>query len=183
MDSLPTHICVTLPQWVKRARYVQLCTITSPWCSFTRGAHDDVSYISSQIKSELLKISDWLTVNKLSLNFEKTKFMVSLSKREWENGSGFFYFRGLMINEFMNLSSHSAKIADKISRILGIMNGLERYLPFSAMELVYDSLILTHLQFGFTCWGFEWNMIYKLQIRSLRIMTSSKIQCPYWTII
>ena len=47
----------------------------SPLCSFTRGAHDDVSHISSQINSELLKISDWLTVNKLSFNFEKTKFM------------------------------------------------------------------------------------------------------------
>ena len=51
-------------------------TLTSPLCSSTHGAHNDVSHISSQINWELLKISDWLTVNKLSLNVEKTKFMV-----------------------------------------------------------------------------------------------------------
>ena len=163
--------------------------LTSPLCSFTHGAHNDVSHISSQINSELLKISDWLTVNKLSLNVEKTKFMVfhnyqrmianedipdlmiNDKKIEWVSC---FNFLGLTINEFMNWSSHSAKIANKISRTLGIMNRLKRYLPFSALKLMYDSLILSHLQFGITCWGFEWHRIFKLQKRALRIMTNSK---------
>ena len=74
----------------------------------------------------------------------------------------------------MNWSSYSAKIANRISRTLGIMNRLKRYLPFSAMKLMYDSLILSHLQFGITCWDFEWNRIFKLQKRALRIMTNSK---------
>ena len=80
------------------------------------------------------------------------------------------------MNEFMNGSSHSAKIANKISRTLGIMNRLKRYRPFSALKLVYDSLILSHLQFGITCWGIEWNRIFKLQKqkRALSIMTNSK---------
>ena len=42
------------------------------------------------------------------------------------------------------------------------------------MKLMYDSLILSHLQFGITCWGFEWNRIFKLRKRALRIMTNSK---------
>ena len=32
--------------------------------------------VSSQVNSELLKISDWLTVNKLSLNVDKAKYMI-----------------------------------------------------------------------------------------------------------
>ena len=51
------------------------------------------------------------------------------------------------------------------------MNRLKRYLPLSAMKLMYDSLILSHLQFGITNWGFEWDRISKLQNRALRIMT------------
>ena len=74
----------------------------------------------------------------------------------------------------MNWSSHSTKIANKISRTLGIMNRLKRYLPFSALKLIYDSLILSHLQFGITYWGFEWNRIFKLQKQALRIMTNNK---------
>ena len=49
-----------------------------------------------------------------------------------------------------------------------------RYLPISAMKLMYDSLILSHLQFGITNWGFEWDRISKLQKRALRIMTNSR---------
>ena len=159
--------------------YADDTTLTSPLCSFTHGSHNDASHISSQINSELLKISDWLTANKLSLNVEKTKFVfffhnyqrvianedipdLMINDKKIERVSC-FNFLGFTINEFMNWSSHSAKIANKISRTLGIMNRLKRYLPFSAMKLIYDYLILSHLQFGITCWGFEWKRILKLQ--------------------
>ena len=85
-----------------------------------------------------------------------------------------FNFLGLTINEFVNWSAHTSKIANKISRTLGVMNKLKRYLPISVMKLMYDSLILSHLQFGITCWGFECNRLVKLQKRALRIMTNSK---------
>ena len=55
------------------------------------------------------------------------------------------------------------KIANKISRTLGVTNRLKRYLPISAMKLMYDTLILSHLQFGITNWGFEWDRLSKLQ--------------------
>ena len=169
--------------------YADDTTLTSPLCSFTHGAQNYVSHISTQINSELLKISDWLKVNKLSFNVDKTKYMIfhnyqrvianedipdlQINDKIIERVSC-FNFLGLTINEFMNWSSHSAKITNRISRTLGIMNRLKRYLPFSAMKLMYDSLILSHLQFGITCWGFEWNRIFKLQKRALRIMTNSK---------
>ena len=85
-----------------------------------------------------------------------------------------FNFLGLTVNEFMNRNSHTQKIANKISRTLGVMNRLKRYLPISAMKLMYDSLILSHLQSGITNWGFEWDRISKLQKRALRIMTNSR---------
>ena len=78
------------------------------------------------------------------------------------------------MNEYMNWNSHVQKIANKISRTLGVMNRLKRYLPISAMKLMYDSLILSHLQFGITNWGVEWDRISKLQKRALRIMTNSR---------
>ena len=40
--------------------YADDTTLTSPLCSFTNGAHNVVSHISSHVNSELLKISDWL---------------------------------------------------------------------------------------------------------------------------
>ena len=74
----------------------------------------------------------------------------------------------------MNWNSHSSKTPDKIWRILGVMNRLKRYLPFSASKLMYSSLILSHLQFVITSWGFEGERLSKLQKRAIRIMTNSK---------
>ena len=109
-------------------------SLTNPLCSFTHGAQNYVSHVSSQINSELLKISDWLTVNKLSINVD-----LQINDIKIERVSC-FNFKGLTIYEFMNWSSHSAKIANRFSRTLGIMNRLKRYLPLSAMKLMYDSL-------------------------------------------
>ena len=56
--------------------YADDTTITSPLCSFTRGGNDDIGLVTALINLELRKISDWLAVNKLSLNVQKTKFMI-----------------------------------------------------------------------------------------------------------
>ena len=164
-------------------------TLSSPMCSFSSGCDGDVERVSILINLELNKIADWLAVNKLSLNVQKTKLMIfhylqriltendiprlminnAIIERVTE-----FNFLGLTVNEYMNWNSHTQKIANKISRTLGVMNRLKRYLPFSAMKLMYDSLILSHLQFGITNWGFEWERISKLQKRAIRIMTNSR---------
>ena len=92
-----------------------------------------------------------------------------------------FCFLGLTINEYMKWNSHTkknCKPANKISRTLSVMNRLKRYLPFSAIKLMYDSLILSHLQFGIINWGFEWDRISKLQKRALRIMAKNRYNAP-----
>ena len=169
--------------------YADDTTLTSPLCSFTLGGRNDINQATDLINREIWKISDWLSVNKLSLNASKTKFMIfhnyqtiisenDIPRLEINNipieRVKEFNFLGLTINENMSWSSHSLKVANKISRTLGVMNCLKRYLPFSALKLMYDSLILPHLQFGITCWGFEWDRIFKLQKRALRIITNNK---------
>ena len=54
------------------------------------------------------------------------------------------------------------------------MNRLKRYLPFSALKLMFSSLILSHLQFAITSWEFEWERLSKLQKRAIRILTNSR---------
>ena len=152
--------------------------LSSPMCLFSSGCDGDVERVSILINLELNKIADWLAVNKLSLNVQKTKLMIFHYRQRILTENDIprlminnaiielvteFNFLGLTVNEYMNWNSHTQKIANKISRTLGVMNRLKRYLPFSAMKLMYDSLILSHLQFGITNWGFEWERISKLQ--------------------
>ena len=148
-----------------------------------------MDYVSTMINTELSRIADWLAVNKLSLNTAKTKFMLFHNYQKTINEDDIphltindtiiervteFNFLGLTINEFMNWNSHASKISNKTSRTQGVMNRMKRYLPLSAMKLMYCSLILSHLQFAITCWGFEWERLSKLQKPAIRMMTNSK---------
>ena len=74
----------------------------------------------------------------------------------------------------MSWCSHSVKIVHKICRTLGVMNCLKLYLPLSALKIMFDWLILSHIQFGITCWGFEWGRLALLQKMAVRIIATSK---------
>ena len=59
--------------------YADDTTLDSPLCSFdvvNQSKSLNIETVSNNINLELKKITDWLAVNKLSLNAKKTKFMV-----------------------------------------------------------------------------------------------------------
>ena len=85
-----------------------------------------------------------------------------------------FDFLGLTMNTFMSWSSHAKKVSNKISRVLGVMNRMKHFLPFSALRLMYQSLVNCHSQFCLLVWGYEYNRVYNLQKKAVRIMTASK---------
>ena len=55
-----------------------------------------------------------------------------------------------------------------------MMNRLKRFLPERILVLLYNSLILPHLQYSILCWGSKCSRISKLQKRALRTITCSK---------
>ena len=102
--------------------YADDTSLISPLCSFSHCSHNDMNYVSTMIHLELTKISDWLAVNKLSLNAAKTKFMLFHNYQKNINEDDIphltinytviervteFNFLGLTINEYMNCNSHS----------------------------------------------------------------------------
>ena len=108
--------------------YVDDTTLSSPMCSFSSGCGGDVERVSIVINLELNKIADWLTVNKLSLNVQKTKLMIfhyrqrSLTENDIPrliiNNAIIervteFNFLGLTVNEYMNWNSNTQKLLIK----------------------------------------------------------------------
>ena len=156
---------------------VQL-TISQRWFRWWLGADDGIVFWCIYASLGLKE----LTVNKLFLDAVKTK-QIKQHLNAWlsqllKSNSKWKYSRPKINDKkdrtsLMNRSSYSGNIANKIYHTFYIMNRLKRCLPFSAMKLMYDSLILSPLQFGITCWGFEWNRICKRQKQDLRMMTNS----------
>ncbi len=66
------------------------------------------------------------------------------------------------------------KIANKISRTLGVMNKLKHFLPKYTLKIIYSSLIAPHFNNNILLWGFNTHRLIKLQKRAIIIITDSK---------
>ena len=171
--------------------YADDSNLTSTLCSFDitiTNRNFDKSQLSANINLELQLVCEWLEINKLSLNIQKTKFMIF--HRPQRNISVFipdikilhqqiervkeFDFLGLVIDENMNWNAHIQKVSNKISRALGIMYRLKHYLPTYILRLIYNSLILPFLQYSVLTWGYKTSRLSKLQKRAVRIISCSK---------
>ena len=138
--------------------------------------------ISDSINDELNKVYGWLSANKLSLNISKTKYMlfhfpqkrinftldlkidgtqISKTKR--------FDFLGLCIQENLNWNAHLQKIGNKLSKVIGIFRRIRKYVPTKTLLIMYNSLFLSHLNFGILAWGHTQDRIFKLQKKAVRI--------------
>ncbi len=112
--------------------------------------------VSDIINKEFLKVNNWLKLNKLSLN----KYMIFHTKKK--NVESFnlkidnviiervteFNFLRLTLDEHLTWKCHINKLSSKISQCMGILNRLKHFLPTQTKVLIYNSLVLPHLNFG-----------------------------------
>ena len=124
----------------------------------------NITELSSNINLELGNIQEWLNINRLSLNVQKRKFMIFHNyQRDVEhfipeikiNGQLVqrvteFNFLGLTIDEHLNWKSHIQKVSNKVSRSIGVLNRLKKFLPITIWE-VYITLSFNHIS-SFLYW-------------------------------
>ena len=66
-----------------------------------------------------------------------------------------FNFLGITINKHLNWTKHMDILSVKIAKTVGILNTLKHVLPikFNILKMIYNSLILCHLNYGILLWG------------------------------
>ena len=74
-----------------------------------------------------------------------------------------FNFLGIYLDKYMNWKRHTDYIASKISKSIGILNRLKHILPTEIKIMIYNSLILSHINYGILMWGYHSDRLYKLQ--------------------
>ena len=86
-----------------------------------------------------------------------------------------FKFLGVLIDSNLTWSPHCNYIANKLSRICGVVSRLKHYVPTHSLTIIYNSLFLSHISYGITSWGFNMcTRISKLQKKVIRFLTNSK---------
>ena len=123
------------------------------------------------INDDLKRLYDWLCLNKLTINTDKTKYMIySISKRTYLpfpsktdlpkvrlNGVPIkrvksYEFLGLNIDEHLNWKKHMQVVLSKIQRNLGIVRRIALFLDRHSLLQLYHSLILSHIRYGLIVW-------------------------------
>ena len=74
----------------------------------------------------------------------------------------------------MKCYRHVNKVAGKIAKVGGILNKLKFVIPRHILLTIYNSLILQHLNYGITIWGFKAERLVKLQKEAVRWITLSR---------
>ena len=126
-------------------------------------------------------------MNKLKINFDKSKFMVfsygkkySLSTLMLGNNNisitESIKFLGITIDQNLNFRAHTSALGTKIAKVNGLLFRLNNILPCESLKLLYSALLVPHIVYGIEIWhgALETNRdrIFKLQKKAIRAINS-----------
>ena len=145
----------------------------------------DLYHLKRDINNELEKITLWLKRNKLSLNVQETKFMIFHRKQKQISELNItindtdiervesFNFLGLHIHESLSWRTHTDTERNKVSKVEGILFKLKNTFPMYILQTLYNSLIVSYINYGLLLCGVESHRVEPLQKKAIRLITNS----------
>ena len=102
---------------------------------------------------------------------KKLELMIDNINIEYVN---FFNFLGLTVDSRLTWENHTINISNKCLRIIGTLNRIKYCVPLYIRLMLYNTLILPHLNYCVTAWRYQCNRIIKFQKKAIRtVMISS----------
>ena len=166
--------------------YADDTTLLSTYDTFHTNTDTDIATIQRNINEELLRITTWLSRNKLLINTGKTKMTVFHTQQKHIsypdviiNNSHVeivddFKLLGITVNKHLKWNTHIENTAIKVSKYIGVLNRLKHTLPQRILYTLYNTLILPHFNYGLILWGHDNTRLHKLQKRAIRTITNSR---------
>ena len=147
--------------------------------------------IAISLSKELVTIDDWFCANKLLLNASKTNLIIFKSRKcrseinpppIYLNGVEIkqvphVNFLGIQLDETLKWYDHTSKVANCISKKIGMMRRVKNFVSKETLKLLYNSFIQPHLLYGLALWGGTFDKglsrITKLQKKAIRLITGA----------
>ena len=144
-------------------------------------------------------LKEWLKVNKLKLNTDKTKFMLIGTPQKLSNISTMedniiikfngdvieqctsIKCLGVIIDQNLSWSYQIDNVCKKVYASLSMLRRVRPYVDESTLKTLYLCLVQSHLDYCCEIWGLRFNMhterIIKLQKRAARLI----LKCNFYT--
>ena len=156
-------------------------------------SHKNLKSLENVMNFELNNVFQWLTSNKLTLNLNKSNFVIF---RPYQKRLPFVpkicildhqtntltyleckecvKYLGVLIDYKLSWKNHVDSIALKISKTIGLLSKLRHFVPYHTLVNIYNSLITPYLRYGLIVWGqaskTHLNKLLILQKRALRFI-------------
>ena len=140
------------------------------------------------VKKGLRLVKKWLDANKLSLNIDKTNYIIFHSSSvNVPSGSDikigkkhikrvkFVKFLGFLLDEHRSWKYHLSEPSKKLARTCGMFFKIRNLLPLDVLLCLYNALFVSFLQYGLIVWGQTYasyiDPIFKLQKKAVRAIS------------
>jgi hypothetical protein len=159
-------------------------------------SHNNINDLIKTANTELNKLCHWFSANKLSLNINKTNYMLFSTKHliatDYEHTISMCNtniervdackFLGVHVDDKLNWKKQICQIQAKLSKTLGILYRTRNLLEENTLKTLYNSLFLPYLNYCCEIWGntLKTNLrpIELLQKKALRIIcNASRYEC------
>jgi len=152
-------------------------------------ADHNLKRLVDNLNQELTCVNNWFMANKLSLNIDKTNYILFTNRQKKIDSSELTVllngksvnrvvstkFLGVVIDEHLKWSYHISSVESKVAKNVGLLAKLKYVLPRPLLLMLYNSLILPYLSYCSIIWANENNInklkkITILQNKSVRII-------------
>ena len=152
-------------------------------------SHKDELFLSQTLNSELLSLSEWCKVNKLSINLKKCNFMIFKPRQKRRTldisvvlnnhiiaQTKEVVFLGVILDENLSWKPHILNVSRKISKSIGIIYKSSFCLSAMSLRTLYFSLVYPYLIYCITVWGstYQTNLkrLITLQKKVIKIISN-----------
>ena len=144
----------------------------------------NVNMLVDDINTELVNVYAWVQSNKLSLNIDKTNYMLFSPKCACRPAKNIFIdgqsivevnetkFLGVVIDNRFKWSSHVGHISNKISKGIGVITKVRKFFDQTTLMSLYNSLTLPYIMYCVHVWG----SAYETHLRHLMTLQNKIVK-------
>ena len=142
----------------------------------------------SVINNELNNLNRWLVSNKISINTDKTKFIIFSYRKNLNfsplikiggatiRSTNNIKFLGVFVDRHLKFNDHAKYISSKLGKSIGILFRLNKYLPKEILKILYYTLVQPYFNYAIEVWfsTFDYvnNKLNILQKRACRVINN-----------
>ena len=131
--------------------------------------HSNINTLFKTVNEELIKINEWFSANKLSLNVGKTNFLLfHKSGKKYSIPSHLptlkinnhyiervntIKFLGVLLDDNLSWKEHIKYLENKIAKNIGLVYRAKPFLNKESLIALYYSYIHSYLNYGNLAWG------------------------------